>query len=115
MVGVRVHRAVLHFSMVLHGMVLNWAKGRVPFIVTISELEMRDRSSYTCRLLIVPKPKNQELANVNPSLHALLLQYVCVSPTVCCQCLTSDCYRTAANGKTISSYKKQVSDSMIHR
>jgi hypothetical protein len=98
--------------MVLHGMVLNWAQGRVPFIIPMSEFEMRDRSSYSCRLLIMPKPKNQQIGIDNPSLHALLLQYVCVSPTVCCQCLNSDCYR---NSKTISSYKKQVSDSMIHR
>jgi len=52
------HRVVPIFSVVLHGMVLNWAQGKVPFIIPISEFEMRDRSHYTCRLLIVPKPRN---------------------------------------------------------
>jgi len=82
------HRVVPLFSVVLHGMVLNplnaelnpicyllallgvhhflhisrirvnWAQVKVPFIISISEFEMRDRSHYTCRLLIVPKPRN---------------------------------------------------------
>ena len=79
------HRAVACFCMVLHSMVLNWAQGRLPFITPISEFEMRDRSSYTYRLLIEPKPRNQKLGIVNPSLHSLFLQYVRVHPTACCQ------------------------------
>jgi len=37
MVGVRMHKSVPHFSMVLHGMVLKWAKERIRFIIPISE------------------------------------------------------------------------------
>jgi len=55
---VRMHRAVPHFSVVLHSMVLNWTRGRVPFIIPIPEFEIRDRSIYTCSLLVVPKPRN---------------------------------------------------------
>jgi len=46
MVRVRMHRAVPCFPMFLHGLVLNWAQGRVPFIISISEFEMRDKQLH---------------------------------------------------------------------
>jgi len=42
---------------------------------------MRDRSSYTCRLLIVLKLKNQQLVNVNPFhryMHFCCSMYACL-------------------------------------
>ena len=40
------HRAVPCFPMFLHGLALNWAQGRVPFIISISEFEMRDKQLH---------------------------------------------------------------------
>ena len=68
----------------LHGMLLNEMHREEPFIIPVSEFEMRQKDSH---MQVAHNTKTKKpTVIINPS----LVKYFCMLLIVCFQCLTSD-------------------------